>query len=92
MTGTTQFLRGRPHLPCGERIDPRVATGWTFVTRTVPVMTAKELADQATALAEKLKPGTWEAVQALALASIAQSLATISAKDHGDNAERFSGP
>lgn len=37
-------------------------------------MTAKELADQATAVAQKLKPGTWEAVQALALASIAQSL------------------
>ena len=41
-------------------------------------MTAKDLADQATNVAEKLKPGTWEAVQALALASIAQSLATLS--------------
>jgi hypothetical protein len=40
-------------------------------------MTAKDLADQATTLAEKLKPGTWEAVQALALASIAQSLAAM---------------
>jgi len=40
-------------------------------------MTAKEMADQATELASKLKPGTWEAVQALALASIAQSLATM---------------
>ena len=40
-------------------------------------MTAQALADQATEIAEKLKPGTWEAVQALALASIAQSLAAI---------------
>ena len=40
-------------------------------------MTAKELAEQATTLAEKLKPGTWDAVQALALVSIAQSLATM---------------
>lgn len=40
-------------------------------------MTAKELADQAVSVAQKLKPGTWEAVQALALASIAQSLATM---------------
>lgn len=42
-------------------------------------MTAKELADQATELASRLKPGTWEAVQALALASIAQSLASVAA-------------
>jgi hypothetical protein len=35
------------------------------------------LADQATELASKLKPGTWEAVQALALTSIAKSLATM---------------
>ena len=28
-------------------------------------------------MAAKLKPGTWESVQALALVSIAQSLATI---------------
>jgi hypothetical protein len=55
-----------------------------FRIRTVPNMTAKELAEQATNLAEKLKPGTWEAVQALALASIAQSLATMSEqRDHG---------
>ena len=47
-------------------------------------MTARELAEQATNLAEKLKPGTWEAVQALALASIAQSLAAM-AEDR-DNA------
>ena len=40
-------------------------------------MTAKELADQATELAAKLKPGTWDAVQALALVSIAQSLASM---------------
>jgi hypothetical protein len=47
-------------------------------------MTAKELADQATALAEKLKPGTWEAVQALALASIAHSLAAMAGNDRQD--------
>lgn len=44
-------------------------------------MTAKELADQAVAVADKLKPGTWEAVQALALASIAQSLVARAEKD-----------
>ena len=44
-------------------------------------MTAQELADQATATAQKLKPGTWESVQALALASIAQSLAAVAARD-----------
>ena len=40
-------------------------------------MTSKEMADQATELAAKLKPGTWDAVQALALVSIAQSLASM---------------
>lgn len=40
-------------------------------------MNAQELADQATNVASKLKPGTWDAVQALALASIAQSLAAM---------------
>lgn len=45
-------------------------------------MNAQELADQATDVAAKLKPGNWDAVQALALASIAQSLAAI-AKDRG---------
>jgi hypothetical protein len=47
-------------------------------------MTAKELADQAIAVAEKLKPGTWEAVQALALASIAQSLVSLAEKDQSN--------
>jgi len=42
-------------------------------------MTAQELANQATDVAAKLKPGTWESVQALALVSIAQSLASIAA-------------
>jgi hypothetical protein len=37
-------------------------------------MTAHELADQAAEVAAKMKPGTWDAVQALALVSIAQSL------------------
>jgi hypothetical protein len=40
-------------------------------------MTAKDLADQATDIAAKLKPGSWDSVQALALASIAQSLAAM---------------
>ena len=40
-------------------------------------MTAGELADQAAEVAARLKPGTWDAVQALALVSIAQSLASI---------------
>jgi hypothetical protein len=40
-------------------------------------MTAQELADQATELAAKLKPGSWESVQAIALVSIAQSLASL---------------
>jgi hypothetical protein len=44
-------------------------------------MTAKELADKATVAAEKLKPGTWEAVQALALASIGQSLVALAEKE-----------
>jgi hypothetical protein len=44
-------------------------------------MTAKELADQAADVAAKLKPGSWESVQALALTSIAQSLAVM-AQDH----------
>jgi hypothetical protein len=48
------------------------------------IMTAKELAEQATTLAEKLKPGTWEAVQALALTSIAHSLVAMS--EHRDDA------
>jgi hypothetical protein len=44
-------------------------------------MTAKELADQATELSAKLKPGTWDAVQALALVSIAQSLASMAQEE-----------
>lgn len=45
-------------------------------------MTPREQADQAAAVAAKLKPGTWDAVQALALVSIAQSLATIAENSH----------
>ncbi len=66
------------------RQDPRVCPHQAFDVRTLHVMTAKELAEQATNLAEKLKPGTWEAVQALALASIAQSLVTMA--EHRGNA------
>jgi hypothetical protein len=43
-------------------------------------MTPQQLADQAVDVAQKLKPGTWEAVQALALASIAQSLAAMASQ------------
>lgn len=41
-----------------------------------PARRAEELAAQAAATAAKLKPGTWEAVQALATLSIAESLLT----------------
>lgn len=41
---------------------------------------AATLARQATDTAAKLKPGTWDAVQALALASIAQSLSAMAAR------------
>lgn len=41
------------------------------------VRVAARLAQQATDTAAKLKPGTWDAVQALALASIAQSLTAL---------------
>ena len=40
-------------------------------------MTAQELADRATEAMTKLKPGSWESVQAIALVSIAQSLASL---------------
>jgi hypothetical protein len=40
-------------------------------------MTADDFANQAAEVAAKLKPGTWDAVQALALVSIAQSLSEI---------------
>jgi hypothetical protein len=43
-------------------------------------MTAHELADRAAEVAATMKPGTWDAVQALALVSIAQSLATIAGR------------
>lgn len=40
---------------------------------------AKDLARQAEDVAAKLKAGTWEAVQALSLLSIAKSLSSIAA-------------
>jgi hypothetical protein len=40
---------------------------------------AEELAAQATEVASKLKAGTWDSVQALALLSIAVSLADLAA-------------
>jgi len=47
-------------------------------------MISKELANQAMMVAEKLKPGTWEAVQALALLSIAQSLVALTEKNQAE--------
>lgn len=41
------------------------------------VQAAADYAQQATAAAGKLKPGTYEAVQALALVSIAHSLSVL---------------
>lgn len=66
--------------------DPRVRNLSAVHAPIVPGMTAKDLADQATTLAEKLRPGTWEAVQALALASIAQSLAAMSENSRQEEA------
>jgi len=51
--------------------------------QTAALAAARAFADQASAVAGKLKPGTFEAVQALALTSIAHSLAVIA-----DNAAR----
>lgn len=41
---------------------------------------AKDLVAQATEVASKLKVGTWDSVQALALLSIATSLADLAAQ------------
>ena len=43
-------------------------------TNASAAQTASELAEQAASIAGNLKPGTYEAVQALALVSIAHSL------------------
>ena len=45
---------------------------------------ARELVRRAEEVAAKLKPGTWEAVQALALLAIAKSLTTIAAANGPD--------
>ena len=47
-------------------------------------MDARELANKASEVAANLKPGTWESVQAMALLSIAQSLATIAEQSGSD--------
>ena len=71
-------ITSRPHarqcsvMPLSERAPARPQPFGGSRTYRALLMTAKDLADQATTLAEKVKPGTWEAVQALALASIAQ--------------------
>lgn len=48
------------------------------------VRVAQDLADRATTAAAQLKPGSWESVQALALASIAQSAAVLAARSTAD--------
>ena len=54
---------------------------------------ARQLAVQAQEMAGKLKSGTWESVQALALASIAASLSVIAAHtaSTGDSGDRSPG-
>ena len=49
----------------------------TTADHDATLQAARAYAEQATAVAAKLKPGTYEAVQALALTSIAHSLAVI---------------
>ncbi len=46
--------------------------------------TARAYAEQAAAVAARLKPGTYEAVQALALTSIAHSLTVIASTSRRD--------
>jgi hypothetical protein len=43
----------------------------------VAVQAAADFAQQATSVADKLEPGTYDAVQALALVSIAHSLSVL---------------
>jgi hypothetical protein len=45
--------------------------------QTAALAAARAFADQASAVAAKLKPGTFEAVQALAMTSIAHSLSVL---------------
>jgi hypothetical protein len=45
---------------------------------------ARELAAKASEVAGKLKPGTYDAVQALALTSIAHSLSVLAARSVAD--------
>jgi len=44
---------------------------------------AAELADQAVAATARLKVGTWESVQSLALVSIAKSLVVLAGQQRG---------
>ena len=50
---------------------------------TRDVAAARAYAEQAAAIATKLKPGTWDAAQALALTSIAHSLAALADPGEG---------
>ena len=55
--------------------------GTVVLVSTHDVTAASTYAEQAAATAAKLKPGTWDAVQALALTSIAHSLAALAASE-----------
>ncbi|MHA7176148.1 hypothetical protein ACX80D_05785 [Arthrobacter sp. Sr24] len=46
---------------------------------------AESYADQAATIASKLKPGNWEAVQALATLSIAESLLARGSESQGNS-------
>ena len=79
--------RRTPVPRAGRRNDvPTAGVDWASATMTgmtSPHITAAEsFAEQAAAAAGKLKPGTWDAVQALALASIAHSLAALAERTH----------
>jgi hypothetical protein len=50
------------------------------MTHEVELQAARQYAEQAAAVAQKLKAGTYDAVAALALTSIANSLSVIAAR------------
>ena len=81
------WLHGHPALSARPRAGPTCGLpnpqttghrgGKVIVVSTHDAAAARTYAEQAAATASKLKPGTWEAVQALALTSIAHSLAAM---------------
>jgi hypothetical protein len=64
-------------LMVGAAAGPRCSVPLGATPRSLAFMTADDFANQAAEVAARMKPGTWDAVQALALVSIAQSLAEI---------------